>query len=119
LEDRDVYVDDNIKMGVTVVQRWATGWMIGGESPDRGWEFFSSPPCPDRLWGPPSLLLWVPGALSLGVKRPPFSAEVKNSWSYTSTPQYAFMAWYSVKAQGQLYFYDVVMWIKVAWGMVK
>jgi len=20
------------------------------------WEFFSSPPCPDRLWGPPSLL---------------------------------------------------------------
>jgi hypothetical protein len=36
---------------------------------------------------------WVPGALSLGVKRPgreahhspPFSAEVKNAWSYTST----------------------------------
>jgi len=22
----------------------------------RGWEFFSSPPRPDRLWGPPSLL---------------------------------------------------------------
>jgi hypothetical protein len=37
---------------------------------------------------------WVPGALSLGVKRPrreadhspPSSAEVKNAWSYTSTP---------------------------------
>jgi hypothetical protein len=37
---------------------------------------------------------WVPGALSLGVKRPgrdadhspPSSAEVKNTWSYTSTP---------------------------------
>jgi hypothetical protein len=37
---------------------------------------------------------WVPGALSLGVKRPgreadhslPSSAEVKNVWSYTSTP---------------------------------
>jgi hypothetical protein len=36
---------------------------------------------------------WVPGALSLGVKRPgreadhspPSSAEVKNAWSYTST----------------------------------
>jgi hypothetical protein len=35
---------------------------------------------------------WVPGALSLGVKRPrcepdhspPSSAEVKNAWSYTS-----------------------------------
>jgi len=20
------------------------------------WDFFSSPPCPDQLWGPPSLL---------------------------------------------------------------
>jgi hypothetical protein len=38
---------------------------------------------------------WVPGALSLGAKRqgreadhsPEFSAEVKNVWSYTSTPR--------------------------------
>jgi hypothetical protein len=37
---------------------------------------------------------WVPGILSLGVKRPgreadhspPSSAEIKNEWSYTSTP---------------------------------
>jgi hypothetical protein len=44
---------------------------------------------------------WVPGALSLGIKwpgreadhSPPSSAEVKNSWTYTSTPQYAFMVW--------------------------
>jgi hypothetical protein len=44
---------------------------------------------------------WVPGALSLGVKRPgheadrspPSSAELKNAWSYTSTPQYVFIAW--------------------------
>jgi hypothetical protein len=48
---------------------------------------------------------WVPGTLSLGVKRqgheadhsPPSSAEVKNAWSYTSTPQYVFMAWCLVK----------------------
>jgi hypothetical protein len=41
----------------------------------------------------------------LGVKRPgreadhshPSSAEVKNAWSYTSVPQYAFMVWCSVK----------------------
>jgi hypothetical protein len=41
-----------------------------------------------------------PGALSLGIKRPargsdhspPSSADVKNAWSYTSTPQYVFMA---------------------------
>jgi hypothetical protein len=45
------------------------------------------------------------GTLSLGVKRPgceadhslPSSAEVKNAWSYTSTPQYVFMAWCLVK----------------------
>jgi hypothetical protein len=30
-----------------VVQRWAVGWMIGGSSPGRGWEFFSSPLRPD------------------------------------------------------------------------
>jgi hypothetical protein len=48
---------------------------------------------------------WVPGALSLGVKRqereadhsPPSSAEVKNAWSYTSTPPYVFMTWCLIK----------------------
>jgi len=51
------------------------------------------------------LNLLLPGALSLGVKRleseadhsTSSSAEDKNAWSYTSTPQYAFMAWCSVK----------------------
>jgi hypothetical protein len=46
-------------------------------------------------------------ALSLEVKQPereadhspPSSAEVKNAWSYISTPKYAFMVFYSVKAQ--------------------
>jgi hypothetical protein len=41
---------------------------------------------------------WVPGALSLGVKWPgreadhsfPSRAEVKNAWSYTSTPPIRF-----------------------------
>jgi hypothetical protein len=28
---------------------------------------------------------------------PPSSAEVKNAWSYTSTPHYIFMAWCLVK----------------------
>jgi hypothetical protein len=48
---------------------------------------------------------WVSGALSLGVKRPrreadhspPLSVRSKNAWSYTSTPQYVFMAWCLVK----------------------
>jgi len=55
----------------------------------------------------------VPGALSLGAKWPkhkddhslPWSAKVKNAWSYTSLPRYAFMAWCSVEAQGQLSLY--------------
>jgi hypothetical protein len=48
---------------------------------------------------------WVPGDLSQGVKRlgreadhtSPSIAEVKNAWSYTSTPLYTSMAWCSVK----------------------
>jgi hypothetical protein len=56
---------------------------------------------------------WVTGALSVGVElqgreadhSPPSSAEIKNAWSYTSTPQNAFIAWCSVKekAQGRIY----------------
>jgi len=34
---------------------------------------------------------------------PSSTAEVKNAWSYTSTSKYAFMAWYSVKAQDFTY----------------
>jgi len=30
--------------------------LSGGSSPTKGWEFFSSPLCPDWLWGPPSLV---------------------------------------------------------------
>jgi hypothetical protein len=56
--------------------------MIGGSSPGRGWEFFSSPP---RLGPHPASMQRTPMALSLGGKRPgreaghspPSSAEVK------------------------------------------
>jgi hypothetical protein len=59
---------------------------------------------------------WVPGDLSLRVKwpegktdhSPPSSAEVKNAWRYTSTPQYVFMSWCLVKHRDNftlLYFY--------------
>jgi hypothetical protein len=102
---------------ISVVQHWATGWMIGGSSPGRGWEFFSSPPCPERLWGPPSLLSNGYQGLLKRLRReadysPPSSAEVKNAWSYTSLPQYAFMTWCFVKEEEQrqlyLYFYDLL-----------
>jgi hypothetical protein len=31
-------------------------------------------------------------------------AEVKNAWSYTSTPQYVFMVWYLVKLRDNFTF---------------
>jgi hypothetical protein len=36
--------------------------------------------------------------------KPPFSGEVKNAWSHTSTPLYVFMAWYFVKHRNNLTF---------------
>jgi hypothetical protein len=90
------------------IAQWS-GWMIGKSSLGRGWKFFSStgsgahPTCyPMRNVG-----------FSLGIKQPGREADhppssrpdVKNEWRYTSAPQYAFMAWCSVKAQGQLYIY--------------
>jgi hypothetical protein len=74
--------------------------MIGGSNPSSGWQFLSSPLGPTHL-----PIQWVSGSVSLGVKwhgheadhSPPYSAKVKNAWSYTSTPQYAFIAWCSVK----------------------
>jgi hypothetical protein len=67
----------------SVIYRWATGWMIGGSRPGRGWEFFSSTPCRSTQ----SPIQWVSGALSLGLKlpgreidhSPPSSAEVKEN----------------------------------------
>jgi hypothetical protein len=60
---------------------------------------FTSSCCPDRLWGPPSLLYNGYRGSFPGVKRPrreadhspPTSAEVKKIWIYISTPPYAFM----------------------------
>jgi hypothetical protein len=56
---------------------------------------------------------WVPGALSLVVKRPgreadhspPSSAKVRMRGAIPPLPQFSFMAWCSIKAQGQLCLY--------------
>jgi len=63
--------------------------------------FLSSPERSKRLWCPPSLLLnrywrYFPGIKWPGPDvdcLPQSGAEVKNEWSYTSTPLYVFMAW--------------------------
>jgi hypothetical protein len=61
---------------------------------------------------------WLPGALSLGVKRagreadhsPPSSAEVKEWVELYSTPQYAFMAWCLVKHRDNFTFTFAFTW---------
>jgi hypothetical protein len=66
-----------------VVWRLATGWMIRGSSPGRGWEFFSAPPRPRPALGPiQPHIQWVPRIKWAGREAdhsPPFSAEVKNA----------------------------------------
>jgi len=70
-----------------------------GSIQDRSRNFFSFPPRSDAQGPTQPPMQWVPWAFSPGVRRPeciadhslPSSAEVKNLWSYTSTP-YIFMA---------------------------
>jgi hypothetical protein len=74
--------------------------------------FCVSPPAPPSL-----LSSGYCGALSLEVKlpgretdhSPPSSAGVKNSWSYTSTRQYVFMAWCLVKNRDNFTFTFIVL----------
>jgi hypothetical protein len=79
------------------VQRWATSWTIGvlGFDSRRGLGIFLYTTASRTVLVPAQPPMeWVLGALSLGLKRPgreadyspPSSAEVKNAWSYTSTP---------------------------------
>jgi hypothetical protein len=56
---------------------------------------------------------WIPGILPPAVKRPgleadnspPSSVEIKNTWSYTSTPPYVFMAWCLIQHRIRLHIY--------------
>jgi hypothetical protein len=61
----------------------------------------------ESLWPTQPSSHWVPGALTPVLKRlgcvvdlsPPSSAEDKNTWNYTSTPQFVFMAWCLIKQE--------------------
>jgi hypothetical protein len=80
-----------------LVERWATGWIIGVLGFDSRWGLgiiLFTTVSRKALEPTHSPIEVVPGALSLGVKwpereadhSPPYSADVKNAWSYTSSP---------------------------------
>jgi hypothetical protein len=75
-----------------VAQRWTTDWMMGFESRKILGIFLFSTASRLALGPTEPPIQRVPGAISLGIKRPgresdhspPSSAEVKNARSYTS-----------------------------------
>jgi hypothetical protein len=78
------------------VQRWATDWTIGGSRVRflvGAGRFYLHYRVQNGSGATQPPIQWVPGALSLGVKRPgreadhspPSCAEVKKAWSYTFT----------------------------------
>jgi hypothetical protein len=84
-----------------------TGWTTEVQFPGGAMMGFSLLAAASRLFLGPTqpCIQRLPGAVSPFVKQPgreadhspPSSAEVKNVWSYTSTPQHVFMAWCLVK----------------------
>jgi hypothetical protein len=94
---------------------YAYGLTIGvlGFDSRRGPGIFLFTTAPRTALGPTQPpIQWVPGTISLGVKRPgreadhsPLSsAEVKNASSCTSTPQYVLVAWCLVKHRDNFIF---------------
>jgi hypothetical protein len=100
-------------------QLWAMGWTIGvlGFDSRQGIGIFLLTTASRTALGPTQPpIQWVPGSLSLEVKRsgreadhsPPSSAEVKNAWSYTSTPPIRLHGVMFSWAQEKLYLYNAV-----------
>jgi hypothetical protein len=91
-----------------------TGWTIAilGFDSRRGLGIFLfTAPSRTALGPTQAPIQRIPGALSLWVKRPgreadhspPCSAELKNAWSYTSTPPYVSTAWCLIKQWVRFY----------------
>jgi len=94
LKLRDVPTASQESVQRTKYSEYATGWKTRSSNADRSKRLFFSPKSPDRLCGPPILLFGGHRSSFLRVKWPgpevdhssPSSAEVKNGWSYTSSP---------------------------------
>jgi hypothetical protein len=103
------------KNGAGIVQRHRAGLRAGRSGvrvPARTANFLFTTPARRGLRSTQHPIQRVPGgSLPGGVKRPgresdhspQSSAEVKNAGSLPPLPQYVFMAWCSIKAQGQFY----------------
>jgi hypothetical protein len=97
----------------SVVQRWATDWMIGVRVPVGTAHFSLLHPVQTGAGAHPASYPMGTGSLSLVIKRPgreanhspPASAGVNNAWIYTSTFPVRLhgMVLSLKKAQGQLY----------------
>jgi hypothetical protein len=85
--------------------------MIRASSPGRGWEVFSSPPCPDWLWGPPRPLSNGYWGQSSQVQRSMHGANLH------SPIRLHYVVLTLKRAQGQLYLYalnDILSWFLIA-----
>jgi len=71
--------------------------MTGARFPAGAGIFFSSPPRSDYKKGSEGLPPGVERLEHEANHSPPSSAETNNGWSYASTPQHVFIAWYLVK----------------------
>jgi hypothetical protein len=96
-------VDELIILKCIYYSGKATDWTVRDSKPRRGKRHSSFPKRPDRLWSPPSFQFKGYRHSFLRLSRPgrevrnssPTTAEVRNEWSYTSSPPvaYAFMTW--------------------------
>jgi hypothetical protein len=93
-EDSTLTYQNYVGSSVSIATRLLAGRPRFHSRQELRWEFLSSPPRPDLLWVPPSILKNGYRGLPPGIKRsgsegdqsPPYTAEVKNAWNYTSTP---------------------------------
>jgi len=101
-----IYIATRIKYRVLIYLRRirnlsAKGWLICGLIPGKVKCSFLSTKIPDRLGGPPSIILNGHRCHFHGLKRPgryvegsnPFIPEIKTVWSYISTPCICLWAW--------------------------
>jgi hypothetical protein len=68
------------------------GWKIRGSNPGRGKRFYSSPKHPDRLWGPPCLLVNRYRGMKLTTELL-LTPRFRISEAIVLLPVYGFMEW--------------------------